>query len=311
MDLRGMARAARSQHGLVTRSQALEYLTQRQLERRVRDGGLERVRPGVYRLAGSPLTWEQQVLAACLSGSADASASHATAARLLGLKGFESANDVEAIEITTPSRTRTRLSGVAVHDTAVRGPSHFTRKSRIPSTSVARTLCDLTWHSQPWQVERALDDALRRQLTSLRLVTRVFRDLAHRGRRKSTVMRALLEARLPGYESGESPMEDRLLRWILDAGLPPPTQQHRVRIGGTSYRLDLAYPEFSIGIEYDGWDVHKPRSAFDADRKRQNAFETRDWMILRYTSASSRELVVAEVAQAISVRSKSLLPASM
>jgi hypothetical protein len=116
-------------------------------------------------------------------------------------------------------------------------------------------------------------------------------------------MRALLEARLPGYESGESPREDRLLRWILEAGLPPPTQQHRVRISGRPFRLDLAYPELLIGIEYDGWDAHKPRSAFDADRKRQNMLETRGWMVLRYTSASSRELVVAEVTQAITASS--------
>jgi very-short-patch-repair endonuclease len=270
-----------------------------QLERRVRDGSLERVRSSVYRFAGTPPTWEQAVLAACLSAHGGAVASHTTAARLFALRGFEETSNVE---ITTASRQRTRLTEVVVHDTMFLGRHHVTRRRSMPVTSPARTVCDLTWRCAPWQVERALDDALRRGLTSLRRIDRVFRDLAHRGRRRSTVMRGLLEARLPGFDPGDSDMELRLVRWLSAAGLTPPVQQHRVRVGGTTYRLDLAYPELKIGIEYDGWDPHRTRSAFDGDRRRQNPLELRGWLMLRYTSASTRELVVAEISEALALR---------
>ena len=103
------------------------------------------------------------------------------------------------------------------------------------------------------------------EITTLERVERVFLDLAQLGRRRSTA-------------------------------------QHRVRVGARAYRLDLAYPDLLIGIEYDGWDPHRTRSAFDGDRARQNPLEIIGWLILRYTSRSTRQVVVQEVEQAISAR---------
>jgi very-short-patch-repair endonuclease len=47
-----------------------------------------------------------------------------------------------------------------------------------------------------------------------------------------------------------------------------------------------------IAIEYDGWDHHRTRSAFDHDRARANELELRDWCVLRFTSKfADREIV--------------------
>ena len=116
-------------------------------------------------------------------------------------------------------------------------------------------------------------------------------------------MRAILEARSPGFDPGDSFREARLVQWIVAAGLPRPVQQHRVRIGGAEYRLDLGYPDLRIAIEYDSWEFHAPRSSFDHDRARQNPFEVREWIVLRYTSASKRAVVIEEVREALRVRS--------
>ena len=82
----------RRQHGLITRSQALECgLTARAdrvapLERPV----AARSSPNVYALAGTPPTWEQAVLAAVLRRRRPMSlASHGTAGRLRRLKHVE------------------------------------------------------------------------------------------------------------------------------------------------------------------------------------------------------------------------------
>jgi very-short-patch-repair endonuclease len=294
---------ARKQHGLVTRQQALTILTRHRLAGAVRHGELTWTRPNVLRITGAPETWEQHVLAACFTRRAGTVASFRSAARIWGLP--KTTGD-DPIEVTTPSRRRARIPGVTVHDSFILDGWHTTRRRSIPVTSPARTLCDLTAVWPPWDVERAIDDALRRKLLGLARLEAVFRDLAHRGRRRSTVMRAALEARVPGFDPGESVMEAKVLRWIKSAGLPEPVQQHRVRVDGHTYRLDLAYPDLKIAIEYDGWDWHSRRASFDGDRARQNPLELMDWIVLRYTSRSTKQVVVAQVEQAIRQRTPSM-----
>ena len=262
---------------------------------------MENVRTGVYGAAGAPTTWEQLLLAACLAGGPNAAASFQSAAWLWRLKGFEVP---DALEITVPRGRRARLPGVIVHDTTVSGRLHVVRHQGIRVTTVARTLCDITACRGPLEIARSLDNALRRRLTTLTLVARVFRELATKGRRRSTVMRKLLDDRAAGPDLGDSDAEARIARWLIAAGLPRPVQQHRVRVGRRTYKLDLAYPNRRIGIEYDGWPTHGTRSAFDADRIRDIDIEDADWRILHFTSNSTRNFVVERVRRALAKPSK-------
>ena len=83
---------------------------------------------------------------------------------------------------------------------------------------------------------------------------------------------------------------------VLDASdLPAPTQQHWVRFGSDKFRLDLAYPEAKLAIEYDGWDTHKTRTAFDADRRRDRILQVNGWVVLRLTSKTSDAEIVETV----------------
>jgi predicted transcriptional regulator of viral defense system len=76
-------RIARTQHGLVVMQQLYECgLTRRQVQGLVGHGALIRMRRGIYRMSGSPVTWEQALLAATLSAGPRAVASHSSAARL-------------------------------------------------------------------------------------------------------------------------------------------------------------------------------------------------------------------------------------
>jgi len=235
-------------------------------------------------------------MAACLASGEGSVASNRAAARLWGIARFRSA---DALEITTPTRRRSRLPGVIVHDSQVLGRRHVAKRSTIPVTSVARTLCDLTASCTPWQVAHAVDDALMQRLTTLRQLKAVFLDLATKGRRRSTIMRAVLEERLPGTDLGESPQENKVARWLLEAGLPRPVHQHRVRIGTRTIRLDLAWPPQKVDVEYDGWESHRPRSVFESDRERDNALRLAHWTVLRFTSRSTRAYVIDSVRQAL------------
>lgn len=284
---------AERQHGLLTRDDLLRSVSRRQIEYRV-GRELLVVQPNVYRLAGAPITFELRVLAAVLAAGPGAFASWRTAAALSELDGFPR----QPVEVTTAPRRRVRLAGVTVHETRFTGSRHLDLVRGIPVSSAARTICDLSAAIPLGRVARVLDECLRRQLTTLHKVRAVHLDLQHRGRRRSTIIRTLLEERLGGLEPGGSAPEVRLVRMLVAAGLPAPVQQHEIRVGGMRFLVDLAYPDRRIAIEYDGWDFHSTRTAFDADRSRANLIVADGWTLLRFTSKSTRAEIVGAVRQA-------------
>ncbi|MEX2100317.1 MAG: hypothetical protein WEB19_02780 [Acidimicrobiia bacterium] len=297
---------SRKQHGLVTRAQLSPPLSRRQVDRLVGCGDLELVRRGVYRVAGAPVTWQQHLLAACLARSGSC-ASFRAAAALWGLPGF----DPEELEITVPGSNRARLEGVIVHESQVWGPDHLAMKAQIPVTSAARTLCDLSALSAvvaPWMIERATDDALRRKIVTLRALTRAAEALEGRGRLRSTVTRAILDDRQPGYHPGDSEPEKRISDLLVRAGLPRPVPQYRIRLGKRTVRADLAYPELMIVMEYDSWEFHSSRTAFDNDAERRNQMRLAGFTVLEFTSKSSDRSIVDTVTAARDRASVTLLP---
>jgi len=296
--MRALGRIGNRQHGLVTTQQVLESCSPKQLEHLVAMDRLEPVRRGVYRCVGAPETWRQYLLAACLAAGDQAVASFRAAAVLWELPGF----DADVLEITVPGRNNPRLADVVVHQTDVWGPNHTTRCDRIPVTSVPRTLCDLTAAVWPWQVERLVNDAERRGLVTPRQLLRIFRTLETKGRRRSTVMRAVLADRLKGVRPGGSDREVDVAKLLMRAGLPSPAPQHRVQLGRRRIRVDFAYPELKIAIEYDGWQPHRTRFAFDTDRARDNELEIKGWIVLRFTSRWTRGEILATVRAAIASR---------
>jgi len=279
-----IAAQARRQHGLVRRAQILASHTPRQLDRLVTQGHLVRVLPEVYRVGGAPDGWEPALMAAVLAAGDGAVASFRAAAHLWGLAGFW---EMPTVEVTTPSRRRVRLPDVRVHDSETLDGIHVQRRRSIPVTSVARTLCDLTACCWPNEIGRALDDALRRKLVTLGRLRTVYVDLATRGRRRSTVMRTLLEERSPSFHPGGSDPEVRMVRTLVAAGFPPPVQQHRVRIGRRTFRIDAAYPDQQVALEYEGFDFHTGRTAFDDRYERDRLLRTSGWLLVYVTSRTT------------------------
>ena len=83
----------------------------------------------------------------------------------------------------------------------------------------------------------------------------------------------------------ESPMESRVRQRILDAGLPTPQIQVVVTLPDGIRRIDLAYPERRIGIEYDGQDFHSGDGSLGRDRERHNSLITAGWTMIYLTAA--------------------------
>jgi very-short-patch-repair endonuclease len=297
MDVRRrLNQIAASQHSLITVDQAfVAGLSPGQIRHKLATGEWLIMRRRVYAVGGVPPTWAQAVAAAALSLQPGAWVSHSTAGRLWGLPAVTG----EEIDILVDLDRRVRMAGVRTHRSQALFSADLTHHLRIPVTSPERTLVDLSATLDEAALGRILDDALRRRLIRLERLRACVGRLGKSPGRRPVLVHALLAARLPGYDPGDSDLETRVLRALVAAGLPVPVQQYRVRLGGRTYRIDLAYVPEKIAIEPDGWDSHRTRSAFDADRVRANALVLDGWTLLRFTSRSTDGDIVASVGTAL------------
>lgn len=271
-----MARRAAHQHGVVHRSQAAAVgMTPRQIQARIATGLLLPLHRGVYRVAGSPTSWQQSLLAACLAAGDTAVASHRSAALLWGFRGIERA----PIELTVPGRRRPELTGVVVHRTDRLGDFDVSRRQRIPVTTPARTLLDLGGVVGVDVLEPALEGAILRGAVTFDGLRRTLDRLGRSGRNGAGVLRCLLDARDPATAPTESVLEDALVRVLRRGGLAAPVRQHSV----AGVRVDLAYPGAQLAIEADGRVWHAGRSDVQRNSTKGNLLVARGWKVLHFT----------------------------
>jgi very-short-patch-repair endonuclease len=83
----------------------------------------------------------------------------------------------------------------------------------------------------------------------------------------------------------ESPQETRLRLLMRRAGLPAPAAQYQVLDGGRFVaRVDFAWPELKVAVEYDGrW--HGDPAQFPKDRRRLNRLREAGWTVVFVTAA--------------------------
>ncbi len=284
-DMDGLVRKATSQHGLLTTSQLRHLgLTKARQAELVSQHLLQRVRRGVLRLAGAPVTWRQQILAACLTPGARVAASHRSALRIWGIK-----SRFDGLEVAVSYPKNRTLSGVTVHRSVDLIGSDVQIVDSIPVTSPARTLCDCGLIYPDLEVQRLVDHSVANGLVRKVELIEVRRRVGEHGRNGVTSLDLAVDQLPAGAGKAESGPEIELLRKILNAGLPEPVLQHEVMIRGHRYRLDLSYPSEMLAIEYDGVDHHTRVDDFVSDRQRQNDLAGAGWTVLRCTHADLRD----------------------
>lgn len=270
---------AGAQRGLIERRQLQEQgLSPQVINRWVSSGRLILVYRGVYRLAGAPVTWEQQLLAGVLAAGDDAVASHRSAGRL-----WEVIDD-DVLELTVPAARRVRLGGLHVHRSQDLEGARVVLRHGIRTTTPLRMFVDLGAVVSARTLEDAFDRALSRRLVTVAGVEAALDELGRKGRSGAGVLRCVLDQRALGTVRPDGLLEPRMARLLRGFGLPAAAFQYEVWVDGRFVaRIDFAYPEIRLAIEVDGYEAHASPAAFQADRDRQNELTRLGWTILRFT----------------------------
>ncbi|MGC4808159.1 endonuclease domain-containing protein [Micromonospora sp. DT233] len=195
------------------------------------------------------------------------------------LFGAGSVDTADPLDVLIPAGRRFGpVAGLTVH-TVMLGDDDVRQWNGLAVTTPERTCWDL---AQWLPVEEAV--AVVDCLVRLGLV----RPGPLRDRTRGNVgvkgwKRALRVAELADG-GAESPQESRLRVRLVLAGLPHPVTQFVIeRDGRFVARVDLAWPELKVAVEYDGLWHHDPEQ-FHRDRQRLNRLLGEDWIVLHLTA---------------------------
>jgi len=248
----------------------------------------QRLLNGVHAVTG-PITHEDRILAARL----------AVPAAVLGgisavwVHGGDVAWPDEAVEIVLPPDRRVRKR----EHLDVRGdvllPAEVVSSRLGPVTTPARTAFDVGRHTDPLRAVPLLDALVRATGVTRQQVEDVASQ--HPGTRLIRELPKMLDLVDAGAESVR---ESQLRVVLVKAGLPRPVTQYMVLTEDGMFvaRVDLAWPEFRVIVEYDGSYHDDPRQVA-RDRARINALRAAGWTVLVVDRAqfARREEMVAMI----------------
>ena len=269
--------------GLVTTDAAFAAgISEATLDNRVKAGVLVRVHDGVYRHAAVPVTTDQRWLAAVLAAGPDALLYGRAAAALRGWPGERRVRP----EVVSPHTDLPILPGVDVHRVVQLRPFERDVVRGIPVTAAGRTALDFARLVPFARAQEVIAQAVIMKLvTPLDLVMTLERS-AGRGVPGTTKLRRIALS-LDELEGLESVLELDGYRAIELARVPTPVKQYEMTCAdGRKVRLDLAWPELRVGLDWDGKRWHATPSSKLRTRQRHESIEATDgWRHLQYGHA--------------------------
>jgi REase_MTES_1575 len=188
------------------------------------------------------------------------------------------------IDVLVPCETGRRIDGIRARRCRYPHPGEITEHEGIPCTTPARTLVDLAGLLGRESLRRAVAQAAVQRLLDLEAL-----DLAlssAKGRRGIRTLRDLL---LPWGDAGtrvprlRSLLEARLFPALIEAGLPRPRCNVRMRVLGEPLEIDLLWEEQRVAIEADGEETHGTPAAFQSDRRRDQILAAAGYRTARIT----------------------------
>ena len=271
---RFIAELAALQYGVVARPQLLAMgIGPGAIATRVRRHQLHRIHRGVYavgHLALIPLALE---MAAVLAGGPGSFVSHRSAALVWHLVP---AKEDALIDVTVAASGRGKRPGLRIHRSRLVEDKDVRHLRGLPVASPARALVDFAEEASGRELERAVHEALARNLVNIRyLLAEAER---FHGRRGVARLRHLIaESDHPMLTRSEA--EERFLALVRSAELPLP--ELNVLVDG--YEVDALWRDRRLVVEVDGFRFHSSRRAFERDRRRDADLQAAGFSVLRLT----------------------------
>jgi len=230
----------------------------------------------VFRIAGAPLSWYQDVMAATLAGGNPVAAARTTAAALWRIDGFNQG----AVEVLIP-RGHDYRADVVAHESRKLPAVDLDMVEGIRVTSPTRTLIDLAATTDALVLRDAIDDAIRQGLTSVKRIEWRMRELGGRGRAGTRLLRELLNDYQPGERVPRSVFERRVIDILDAAGVRRGRRRAMVRLlDGTEVEVDVLWDVERVILEADGARWHDTRRRFARDADRRSALAAAGYRII-------------------------------
>jgi hypothetical protein len=276
-----IAQVAAQQHNLIGRWQLLELgVCDREINRRLGDGRLISVHPGVYSVGPVRVTEQRTRMAATLWGGPVAMLSHLTAGHHLDIwRGPPQS----AVDVLLPY-CRSNNDDVTWHYTR-RLPPKFVWND-VPTTPPARTIVDLADVLTPHQVANTIHKA---RWTHRLDPANLHDELSKLSRRRSApVARHAIDLHLSGSAGTRSMAEDTFLE-IMQAVAPEPRVNMVHRLDLSTFEGDFVWATQRVWVEIDNPTSHgRPydtsRDADLADRCAELGI-----MLIRFKSSHVRQ----------------------
>lgn len=207
--------------------------------------------------------------------------SHTTAALIFGVP-LPTRHNLDPVHVTSPAPERAlRYRGAIGHSTML-GTGDVQVWEGVPVTSPERTWCDLATVLSLPDLVAAGDYLLcwKAPFTSIdRLSDAVERYPSRRGQ-------SLLRRALPLLSSRSRSRPESLVRVALvESHLPDPIPNFGVHLElpRRDVEIDLAYPEFLVGLEYQGDHHREDRAQWRHDIRRGNDTVDSGWSMIFFT----------------------------
>ncbi|WP_369258996.1 endonuclease domain-containing protein [Geodermatophilus amargosae] len=253
------------------------FLTRTQLRRR----SYRRLAQGVYADPGLPFDHLLRCRGVALLLPLGAAIGGHSAAAWYGAP-FAATND--QVTVVCPEEVRWRgPREAAVHHTVLQ-PSDVDLLDDVPVTTALRTAWDVST-LEPLTTAVAALDAM---VAAKHLTTGDLAAMADRGAGRWGVTRVRRAVPLVDPRA-ESPQESRLRVLLALAGLAPVPQFEVVDDGGFVARVDLAFPDVRLAIEYEGGH-HFVEDQIARDDERLERLRAAGWRVVRVSAADLRDL---------------------
>lgn len=211
-------------------------------------------------------------MAAVLACGPEAVLSHRAAIALHDLRPWGG-----AVDVTVPGRSRRGQRGIRVHNVRALHPDDRDRVDSIPVTEIHRALLDYAEIASRQQLRHAIEAGLRREVLDQRKFDALL--ARSRGRHGVKALRAALDEIRGPAPWTDSELELAFLAMVREAGLPEP----RTQVVLEGERVDFLWPDDALVVEADGYEFHKSRARFEADRRRDAKLLLAGYRVLRVT----------------------------